>query len=306
MTPSVQDLPETVRLTAPGGRRIAYCSYGDPAAPPVIVLHGTPGSRFEGVALRQAATDAGLHLVCPDRPGYGETDPVPGRGFHRWNGDFVTLLDHLGHERAPLVAISGGGGYALSAAQTHPERVTKLILACAAVPGAPRQAYARRIPIVKWLDRLVRWAPVIARPMLAGTGIFKRMKSREPHLDAWPLADQLIMKEPEFQELSDLDTTEARRQGMDAAMADLAGYSRPLPDPLNSISVPTVFIHGEADGNVPIEVARWAHAQIDGAALRTVPDGGHLFLLADPDPLLRELTGPHRGVTVVKGDGGQH
>ncbi|WP_327271862.1 alpha/beta hydrolase [Streptomyces sp. NBC_01224] len=306
MTPSLQDLPETVRLTAPGGRRIAYCSYGDPTAPPAIVLHGTPGSRFEGMALRQAATEAGVRLVFPDRPGYGETDPVPGRGFHRWTDDFLALLDHLGRERAPLVAISGGGGYALSAAQTHPERVTKLILACAAVPGAPRQAYARRIPIVKWLDRLVRWAPVIARPMLAGTGIFKRMKNRESHLDAWPLADQLIMKEQEFQELSELDTTEARRQGMDAAMVDLAGYSRPLPESLGSIRVPTVFIHGEADGNVPIEVTRWAHAQIDGAELRTVPDGGHLFLLEEPDPLLRELTGPYRGVTVGKGDSGQH
>lgn len=289
MTPSLQDLPETVHLTAPGGRRIAYCSYGDPAAPPVIVLHGTPGSRFEGIALRQAAKDAGLHLVCPDRPGYGETDPVPGRGFHRWNDDFVALLDHLGHERAPLVAISGGGGYALAAAQAHPERVSKVILACAAVPGAPRQAYARRIPIVNWLNRLVRWAPVIARPMLAGTGIFKRTRSSETHLAAWPLADQLIMKEAEFRKFSELDTTEGRRQGMDAAMADLAGYARPLPEPLGSIRVPTVFIHGEEDGNVPIEVARWAHAQIDGAELRPIPDGGHLFLLMDADPLLREL-----------------
>ncbi|MFD9421923.1 MULTISPECIES: alpha/beta fold hydrolase [unclassified Streptomyces] len=289
MTPSLQDLPETVHLTAPGGRRIAYCSYGDPAAPPVIVLHGTPGSRFEGIALRRAATDAGLHLVCPDRPGYGETDPVPGRGFHRWNDDFVALLDHLGHKRAPLVAISGGGGYALAAAQAHPERVSKLILACAAVPGAPRQAYARRIPIVKWLNRLVRWAPLIARPMLAGTGIFKRTRSSGTHLSAWPLADQLIMKEAEFRKFSELDTTEGRRQGMDAAMADLAGYARPLPEPLGAIRVPTVFIHGEKDGNVPIDVARWAHAQIDGAELRPIPDGGHLFLLMDADPLLREL-----------------
>ncbi|MFD9605550.1 alpha/beta fold hydrolase [Streptomyces sp. NPDC059970] len=77
---------------------------------------------------------------------------------------------------------------------------------------------------------------------------------------------------------------------MDAAMVDLAGYSRPLPNSLGSIRVPTVFIHGEADGNVPSEVARWAHAQIDGAELRTIPDGGHLFLLMDAEPLLRELT----------------
>ncbi|MFF8918585.1 alpha/beta fold hydrolase [Streptomyces sp. NPDC015032] len=290
MTPSWPDLPETVRLTGPGGRRIAYCSYGDPAAPPAIVLHGTPGSRYEGVALRQAATEAGIHLVFPDRPGYGETDPVPGRGFHRWNDDFVALLDHLGHERVPLAAISGGGGYALAAAQAHPQRVSKLILAAAAVPGAPKETYARRIPVVKLLNWIVRWAPAVGRSMLAGTGVFKSLSKRRPNFKAWPRADQLVMATPEFAALSDLDTTEGRRQGMDAAVTDLVGYSYPLPNLLGSVSVPTVFLHGDADGNVPIEVARWAHARIDGAQLHTIPDGGHLFLLQDADLLIRELT----------------
>ncbi|MFJ6014898.1 alpha/beta fold hydrolase [Streptomyces sp. NPDC092952] len=293
MTPSPADLPrvdlpETHHLTVPGGRRIAYCSYGDPAAPPVIVLHGSPGSRYEGLALWQAARDAGVRLVFPDRPGYGETDPVPGRGFHRWNDDFVALLDHLGHERAVLVAISGGGGYALSAAQRLPERVTRLILACAAVPGAPREAYARRIPLVKLVNLVAVRAPAVARRMLAGKGVFRRARN-EPNLDAWPRSDRLIMADPACRALSEVDTAEGQRQGADAAVTDLAGYSRPLPDPLGSVSVPTLLLHGEADGNVPVEVARWAHAQIPGAELRTVPDGGHLFLLADPEPLLREL-----------------
>ncbi|MFF9350450.1 alpha/beta fold hydrolase [Streptomyces sp. NPDC014734] len=289
MTHDLPEPPETVHIEAPGGRRIAYCSYGDPAAEPVIVLHGTPGSRYEGVALLRAVTDAGVRLVFPDRPGYGETDPVPGRGFHRWNDDFLALLDHLGRERATLVAISGGGGYALSAARAHPGRVKKLILASAAVPGAPKETYARRIPIVKWLNHIIRWAPPVGGAMLAGTGVFRPMRSREANLDAWPRADRLIMSTPEFRALSELDTAEGRRQGMDAALTDLAGYARPLPHALDSVRVPTVFIHGDADGNVPVEVARWAHARIDGAELRIVPDGGHLFLVEDPETLLREL-----------------
>lgn len=289
MTHDLPEPPETVRVDAPGGRRIAYCSYGDPAAVPVIALHGTPGSRYEGLALHRAATDAGVRLVFPDRPGYGGTDPVPGSGFHRWNDDFLSLLDHLGQDRATLVAISGGGGYALSAAQAHPGRVTRLILAAAAVPGAPKEAYAGRIPIVTWLDRIVRWAPPVAGAMLAGTGVFKRVRGREQNLAAWPRADRLVMSTPEFRALSDLDTAEGRRQGMDAALTDLAGYARPLPVPLAALRVPTVFVHGDADGNVPVGVARWAHAQIAGAELRIVPGGGHLFMVEDPEILLREL-----------------
>ncbi|MFF2407523.1 alpha/beta fold hydrolase [Streptomyces sp. NPDC058092] len=83
------------------------------------------------------------------------------------------------------------------------------------------------------------------------------------------------MGTPELLALSDLDTTEAPRQGVDSAPTGLSCHSPPLPDPLGTISVPTVFLHGDADGNVPIEVTRWAHAQIDGAELDTAPDGGH-------------------------------
>jgi hypothetical protein len=33
-------------LTA-DGRTLAWCEYGDPAAPPVFLFHGTPGSRLD-------------------------------------------------------------------------------------------------------------------------------------------------------------------------------------------------------------------------------------------------------------------
>ncbi|MFF4180935.1 alpha/beta fold hydrolase [Streptomyces sp. NPDC001750] len=177
----------------------------------------------------------------------------------------------------------------MSAVQAHPGRVVKLILAAAAIPGAPKEAYVGRIPIVTWLNRIVRWAPPVGGSMLAGTGVFKRVRSRESNLAAWPRADRLVMSTPEYRALSDLDTTEGRRQGMDAALTDLTGYAHPLPAPLASVSVPTVFLHGDADGNVPVGVARWAHAQIASAELRIVPEGGHLFLMEDPETLLREL-----------------
>ncbi|MEV6347359.1 alpha/beta fold hydrolase [Actinoplanes sp. NPDC051851] len=69
-----------------------------------------------------------------------------GAGFHEWDADVIVLLDHLGLDRTALAGISGGGGYALAAAQRHPDRIDRLVLACAMVPGAPRSTLRRR----KW------------------------------------------------------------------------------------------------------------------------------------------------------------
>src|SRR3546814_2891136 len=69
-------------------RRIAFCEYGDPTGHPVVVAHGSPGSRYEGLSLHNASSTAGIRLIVPDRPGFGRTDPYTDKGFHSWDDDF--------------------------------------------------------------------------------------------------------------------------------------------------------------------------------------------------------------------------
>ena len=118
----------TTEIRDASGRRIAYCEYGDPTGQPVVVAHGSPGSRYEGLSLHNAAAAAGIRLIVPDRPGFGRTDPSLDKGFHSWDDDFVTLIDHLELDSATLMGFSGGGGYALAVAAAVPERVSKLVL----------------------------------------------------------------------------------------------------------------------------------------------------------------------------------
>ena len=55
------------------GTRIGYAEVGNPDGPPVVYLHGNPGSRLEVdlPAFRRAAERLGIRLLAPDRPGIG-------------------------------------------------------------------------------------------------------------------------------------------------------------------------------------------------------------------------------------------
>ncbi|MDA8346407.1 MAG: alpha/beta hydrolase [Thermaerobacter sp.] len=94
----------TIRLR--DRRTLGYAKWGDPAGPPVLVCHGVPGSRHLGRTLEVPA-----RLIVPDRPGYGLSDPKPGRSVSGWAEDALELVDHLGLSRFHTFGISGGAPY---------------------------------------------------------------------------------------------------------------------------------------------------------------------------------------------------
>ena|SRR5690242_19764233 len=92
------------------GRRLTYRDNGDPSAPAVVGHHGTPGSRLDGHPDEDAMlAELGLRLVTYDRPGYGESDPQPGRRVVDAAADVAAIADQLGIERFAVVGTSGGG-----------------------------------------------------------------------------------------------------------------------------------------------------------------------------------------------------
>ncbi len=70
-------LKDTNILLLPDGRRLGYAEYGDPDGKPVILLHGNPNSRLLYGLMPDCPFRPGLHLIAPDRPGYGLSDFYP-------------------------------------------------------------------------------------------------------------------------------------------------------------------------------------------------------------------------------------
>jgi pimeloyl-ACP methyl ester carboxylesterase len=77
--------------------------------------------------LDDAAAQAGLRLVGVDRPGYGRSDPHPGRTIVSVVADMLHMADQLAIDTFATVGVSTGGAYALALAASAPNRVIGVV-----------------------------------------------------------------------------------------------------------------------------------------------------------------------------------
>lgn len=110
--------------------RLYYEQCGNPAGKPVVLLHGGPGAGC-GPKMRRFHDPKHYRIVLFDQRGAGRSTPhadlVDNTTWHLV-ADIERLRQHLGIERWQVFGGSWGSTLALAYAQTHPERVTELVL----------------------------------------------------------------------------------------------------------------------------------------------------------------------------------
>ncbi len=123
---------EELRIpTSLGTTFVAAC--GDPAAPPLVLLHGSSANvlMWTGDVQEYARHFRVYTLDIPGEP--GQSQPVrpemAGQAYADW---LLEVFQALGIRRACLAGISLGGWMALKFATAHPERVQALALMCPA------------------------------------------------------------------------------------------------------------------------------------------------------------------------------
>jgi proline iminopeptidase len=136
MTTPVRDLyPELDlrvedHLDVPGGHRLRLEESGAPDGRPVVVLHGGPGGGTSP-KMRRFFDPTHYRIVMFDQRGAGRSTPHAAVEHNTtWDlvADIERLRGHLGIDRWHVFGGSWGSTLALAYAQTHPERVTALIL----------------------------------------------------------------------------------------------------------------------------------------------------------------------------------
>ncbi|WP_199433840.1 prolyl aminopeptidase [Qaidamihabitans albus] len=117
------------------GNQVFWEVSGNPDGRPVVVLHGGPGSGSAPLT-RRHFDPRRYRIVLFDQRGAGRSTPhvtEPGADLSvntTWHlvADMERLREHLGIDRWQLFGGSWGATLALAYAQTHPERVTEIVL----------------------------------------------------------------------------------------------------------------------------------------------------------------------------------
>jgi pimeloyl-ACP methyl ester carboxylesterase len=268
-------------VTLPSGRRLAYAEAGDPDGVPVVVFHGLPGSRLQQHPDDSIARNAGAWLIHVDRPGFGRSDPCPGRTLDAWPRDVAALADALALGRFAVVGLSGGGPFALACAALLGERLTRVAVVSGV--GSPGSMPMRGTTLPVWLA----FGMAHASPWLlsAALGAAAQLGRAYPdrYLDVvashMAPADRPILARPEVRAMYARDLPEAFRQGTGAMVDDLSLLSRPWDLPLERVSVPVRFWHGDADRMVPVSAAQHLAAATPGATLTLCQGEGHFLIL---------------------------
>lgn len=129
-------MTEFRRVALSTGVTLNVALTGDPANPPVILLHGFPESHrtWREVAPR---LQKHLYLVMPDQRGFAGSDRPREVEAYKTDAlidDMFALADALGLEHFALVGHDWGGAIAWPAAMRHDPRLTRLAIVNAPHP----------------------------------------------------------------------------------------------------------------------------------------------------------------------------
>jgi pimeloyl-ACP methyl ester carboxylesterase len=271
------------RMIEANGVELCTEPFGDPAEPPILLVMGIGASMLwweEGFCrlladggrfvIRYDHRDTGRSVTYePGRPQYTGADLV---------ADAVGVLDAYGIAAAHVVGASAGGAFAQLLSLGFPGRVLSLVL----ISTSPATPGERSLPAaterfndflasadVDWSDRasVIDYLVAYERMLAGGVRPFDEA--------AW-------------RELVGRDVERAR----DIAASEnhtLIPEGDVLSEPISSIGVPTLVIHGSADPMFPLAHGRALAEEIPGARLLTLEGAGHGVDRADWQTIVRAI-----------------
>ena len=268
------------------GRRIAYCEWGDRDGRPLILCHGAPASRFFGPDSDTTA-QAGVRLITVDRPGYGRSDPKPGRQILDWPADVEELAAALGVDEFDVAGHSSGGPYALACASRFPERVKRVALvSCIAPYSLPSSEQGDDDDELtrlarKDLGQAADHSPGPLRGWLRLRSFSSTCHVRNRTGSSWRIQPSAACSpEPSGRQSS---RESMRTVGIARWSVDLGAFR-------STRSTPQVWIfQGEQDRALEPSQAHILAAKLPGSRLRFFPDAGHGLILGQWSEILGDL-----------------
>ncbi|EON33985.1 alpha/beta hydrolase-like protein [Gordonia terrae C-6] len=287
------------------GQQIYWETSGNPDGKPAVFVHGGPGGGT-APAQRRFFDPAKYRIVLFDQRGCGQSRPHIADGADltvnttpHLIADMERLRTHLGIERWQVFGGSWGSTLGLAYAQTHPERVTELVLrgifllrrseidwyyngGAAHIYPDLWESYLEPIPVDERDGDLVE---AYHRLLTSGDAATARAAARA--WTGWEQATSYLLPRPdEGSDGSSGDDAETGDTGrFDLAFASIEnhyfvnqGFLRDgqLLDDIDRIaSIPGVIVQGRYDVVCPARSAWDLHRAWPAADLHIVADAGH-------------------------------
>lgn len=280
------------RVTLADGRTLAYVERGEPDGLPVVFHHGTPGSRHG----HHPDPDVyrGVRFFTFDRPGYGLSDPRPGRRVADVAADVSALADHLGLERFAVFGASGGGPHALACAALLPDRVERALVMVGAAPSDDPEfdfmAGMADVNVIEFgaalegEDALAAvLAPWVEQIASDPEGMIDRLAAELPDYD------REVVSRPEIRAELVASFGESVRQGARGWIDDDLAFASSWGFDLADVGPEVRLLQGELDVLVPRAHCEYLAVKLPRATFQLVPGAGHMLFDHWPDALARLL-----------------
>ena len=274
----------TRTVLTPDGRRLVVAERGDPRGAPVMLFHGTPGSRLGPVPRAMTLHATGIRLLTFDRPGFGDSDRLPDRSVSSVAADAAAVADAFGIARFAVLGRSGGGPHALACAALLPDRVTK---AAAMVPLAPRDAMGEA-----WFSGMTPGnAEAYRQAVTDRTALRRALEARAAHIRADPASllahldegleptDRGVIRQANIRHELVRAYAASVSRSADGWYDDVLALAAPWGFDPRDIPVPVYLWHGVEDRFSPISHTRWLGERIPHVTVDLEPRASHFCAL---------------------------
>ncbi|APR85116.1 Putative hydrolase [Minicystis rosea] len=236
---------------------------GRGALPPVVLLHGISSAGVHFLPLLHRLRGRVRHLVAPDMPAHGFSDPPPVMRPEAMKEALVEAMDAVVHEPSIVFGNSMGGIAAVHYALARPERVRGLIL-CSPSGASMDEDELRRF--VRGFDLGTHGAALDFVDRL-----FARPNPMR-HLFAWGVRRQF---------------SDPRVRGLLSAIApqDLL-----RPEQLSALRMPVMLLWGRDERILPREHYEFFRRHLPAHTFVSEPEGlGHAPYLDDVGAVARQI-----------------
>lgn len=125
--PLVNDEPVTDEHITLNQVRFHYRDWGNPSAPPLIILHGLTGHAWEFDEVASALSDK-FHVMTINQRGHGDSDWAEEYNPEIMANDVADFIDEINLGKANVIGHSMGGVNAWWLAAQYPEKIEKMVL----------------------------------------------------------------------------------------------------------------------------------------------------------------------------------